>query len=280
MPHKTYPYFDYLLSSFDNDDSSIEKSFGRHVHWGYWQDPLLASVSDDDYAIAAENLTKNICAMADIRDNQSVLDVGCGFGGTVAYLNENYQGMTLIGVNNDKRQLDRAEKLVSARPGNKITFTEADACALPYGGSQFDRMLAVECIFHFPSREKFFEQSFHLLKAGGSLTLSDFIPATSFLPVAWLLSVPAIQTFSLFGRCNIRYSLAKYMQLADRYGFEFGAHDITRHTLPTYAYLRSILRSATDKSSLALIASATINLTQFISRHGLLTYQILNFKKK
>ena len=279
MSHKTYPYFNYLLSKFEHNNSGLEKSFGRHVHWGYWQNPLLANGNDEDFAIAAENLTRNICDIADIRDHQSVLDAGCGFGGTIAYLNENFQCMDLTGINIDKRQLDRAEKLVSVAPGNKITFTEADACALPDDDIQFDRILAVECIFHFSSRERFFEQSQHLLKTGGSLTISDFIPATFFLPIAWLLSVQPIQKFSFFGSCNIKYTLNKYKRLADRYGFELMASDITIHTLPTYDYLETILRSSTNSAYLTLIANVTLHVTQFISRHGFLKYQILNFKK-
>lgn len=279
MANKSYPYFNLLLSQLKNKNSGVEKSFGRHVHWGYWQDPLLANGSDDDYAIAAENLTKKICAIANIQNNQSVLDVGCGFGGTIAYINENYQGMGLMGVNIDNRQLERAEKIVSAELNNKITFTEADACALPYNNIQFDRVLAVECIFHFPSREKFFEQAHRVLKVGGSLTLSDFIPATSFLPITRLLSMHIIQKYSLFGSCDIRCSLNKYQQLADKYGFALEASDITINTLPTYDYIKSILPSLIKNIKLKPIANATIAIIQFISKQGFLKYQILNFKK-
>jgi len=279
MSYKEYPYFNYLLTQFADKNSSLETSFGRHVHWGYWQDPSVTSVSNEDYAEAAENLTRKICEIADIRDDQVILDAGCGFGGTIAHINEHYHGVNLTGVNIDKRQLERAEKQVQAGPGNNITFIEADACAFVHNDIQFDRILAVECIFHFPSRERFFEQSHHLLKAGGSLTLSDFIPTTYFLPVAWMLSTPAIQKYSLFGRCNISYSLNKYRVIADKYGFKFTASDITSHTLPTYEYLKSILRASKYDVKLTHMALATIHLTKFISNHGFLKYQVLNFKK-
>ena len=279
MSNNTYPYFNYLLSQFEKNNSGIEMSFGRHVHWGYWQDPSAAGITNDDYAGAAENLTRKICDIADIRDSQAILDAGCGFGGTIAHINENYQGMNLTGVNIDKRQLERAEKQVHARPGNNITFIEADACTYVRNDLQFDRILAVECIFHFPSRERFFELSHHSLKAGGNLTLSDFIPTAFFLPVAWMLSARALQKYSLFGRCNISYTLNKYSAMADKYGFKFTASDITSHTLPTYDYLKSILRTSKNDVKLTQMALATINLTKFISRHGFLKYQILNFKK-
>ena len=46
-------------------------------------------------------------AAAGIADGQHILDVGCGFGGTVASLNENFSRVHLLGVNIDERQLER-----------------------------------------------------------------------------------------------------------------------------------------------------------------------------
>jgi hypothetical protein len=37
------PYFDGLFAELANSNSSIEKRFGRHVHWGYWPDPQKRS---------------------------------------------------------------------------------------------------------------------------------------------------------------------------------------------------------------------------------------------
>lgn len=42
------PYFDYLLSELNRRNPTIEKSFGRHVHWGYWADPRAAKDTDED----------------------------------------------------------------------------------------------------------------------------------------------------------------------------------------------------------------------------------------
>lgn len=279
MADKTYPYFKFLLSEFENENNSVENSFGRHVHWGYWQDTSSTCLDGDDYAVAAENLTKQICSVADIKDHQTVLDVGCGFGGTLAYINESHQDMDLAGVNIDKLQLERAEKIVTARAGNRLTFTEADACDLPYENEKFDRLLAVECIFHFPGREIFFAEAYRVLKTGGSISLTDFIPTTFFLPMSWFISGLTANKYSLFGACDIKCTLPKYRKMADKYGFSLEAVDITAHTLPTYGYLKSMVNSLPDKAGYKKVASATVSLLEFISRRGLLTYQILKLQK-
>jgi ubiquinone/menaquinone biosynthesis C-methylase UbiE len=53
----------------------------------------------------------------------------------------------------------RAAAVVLPRPGNAVHFVHGDACRLPFASAVFDRVLAVECIFHFPSRRQFFPRS-------------------------------------------------------------------------------------------------------------------------
>ncbi len=126
------PYFDYLLALLKEGDEAVEKSFGRHVHWGYWEQPELAALTTADFEQAAENLTRQVCLAGNIENGLSVLDVGCGFGGTVAHINEHYTGMKLVGLNLDERQLVRAREMVLPLADNAIQFQQGNACALPF----------------------------------------------------------------------------------------------------------------------------------------------------
>ena len=76
-PRIPLPYFDYLLTALQEKDVLIEKSFGRHVHWGYWQQPELATLTSDDFADAAENLARQLCLAATTENHLNILDVGC-----------------------------------------------------------------------------------------------------------------------------------------------------------------------------------------------------------
>lgn len=130
------PYFDGLFAELANSNSSIEKRFGRHVHWGYWPDPAKAlGDDDDDFARAAEQLTRELTALAGIAEGQTVLDTGCGFGGTIASLNARFDDLHMIGLNIDARQLSRAQKLVRPLRRNSLSFCQADACVLPFADS-------------------------------------------------------------------------------------------------------------------------------------------------
>ena len=270
------PYFDYLLKTLKQGNQTVEKSFGRHVHWGYWEQPQLAELTPEDFAEASENLSRQVCLAGHIHNNLSVLDVGCGFGGTIAHINENYQGMNLVGVNLDERQLVRAREIVKPVGHNTIEFKQGNACALPFPDQSFNVVLAVECIFHFPDREQFFKEACRVLKPGGYLALSDFVSHPMLQPFT-KLKLPERVSVGFYGKCNLQYGVEEYRKLAGKTNFKLQTErDITSNTLPTYTYFKRMSQHYGIRSRFALIETATV---EILSRLRLLNYYIYGLQK-
>jgi len=168
MRYPVPPYFDYLIDAFERGEG------GRWVHLGYWDRPLHPGDSAIDFEQAQRRLDDVLLERADLADGQAVLDVGCGFGGTLGQVNERRRDMRLTGLNVDPRQLAIC-RTIAPRNGNVLRWRQGDACRLPFADASFDRVLCFEAMFHFPSRRTFFAEAARVLRPGGVLAASDIV---------------------------------------------------------------------------------------------------------
>ena len=153
-----------------------------------------------------------------------------------------------------------------------------DACRLPFADNSFDLVLALECIFAFPSRLNFFEEANRVLHPGGRLAICDFLPIEAIGNV-WNWYEKSIKPLvgQTYGKYSIHFcTLSEYKKIAESTLFQIKlVEDITKNTLPTYPVVNPIMcregNTETYWSTKGL---------QFISQINILKYMILSFKSK
>jgi SAM-dependent methyltransferase len=270
------PYFDDLIERIEKSpDSALSQAFQRHVHWGYFSSPEKSDNSLATFLVAAEEMSERVCRAGRVRNGARILDVGCGMGGTIAHLNEHLSGCQLVGLNIDERQLAHARETVKPLSGNTIQFVHGDACAMPFEDDRFDVVLALECIFHFPSRKTFFSEAHRVLKRPGTLAISDFvIDGDKLDQFAEWTERGGVNRGDYFGPTTRAPCTGTYERLGRSRGFDLLAdEDITAATLPTYDFWARLYRDAGLSDGLEVAAYY-----EEVSKRGFLQYRIVSFE--
>jgi len=112
---------------------------------------------------------------AKLSHNDEILDVGFGFGDQDLQWSKNYNVKKIIGINITPLQVDVAMKRVK-KSGleNQIDFQVGSATDIPFQENSFDKVMALECAFHFNTREKFLKEAFRVLRPGGKIAICRY----------------------------------------------------------------------------------------------------------
>jgi SAM-dependent methyltransferase len=269
-----FPYIDAEIEQMAEGGAPPEHL--RHFHWGLFDDPADADDSTERYVAAATSLTEHILAAAGVADGRRILDVGCGFGGTLDHIRSRYEGCRLAGLNIDLRQLEWGRRLLTGGAGAApISFVTGDGCRLPVATAAVDHVLAVECVFHFPSRKAFFREAARVLEPGGTLALSDFVLAPGALSSV-TGNVAALGLGDWFGRSAAPLTSEGYERLGRACGFDVVLDDdVTARTLPTYPALRRLYREAGSPDGVA-----TIDAVEQLAVAGGWQYHVVAFRRR
>ncbi|HEV7761363.1 MAG TPA: methyltransferase domain-containing protein [Acidimicrobiales bacterium] len=270
------PYIDAEIEQMDGGGEP--PAYLRHFHWGLFDDPTVDDDNPERYYAAAENLTRRILDAAEVTDGRRVLDVGCGFGGTLDTIRARNTGCRLVGLNIDVRQLQWARRMLAAREDaaskGPISFVTGDGCKLPVEDASVDHVLAVECIFHFPSRKAFFREAARVLKPGGTLALSDFLLAPGSIGSV-TANVLSLGLGDWYGRSASPLTSTAYERMGRGSGLEqLVDENITTHTLPTYPAMRRIYNEAGAPDGVA-----TIDGVEQLAVAGGWEYHVLAYRK-
>lgn len=102
---------------------------------------------------------------------KDILEIGCGRGGGLSYINKNYKPKSATGVDLNQKAVDFCNSFYH---GENITFLQGDAQVLDFQDNSFDVVINVESSHRYAEIDKFINEVYRVLKPGGVFLFTDF----------------------------------------------------------------------------------------------------------
>jgi len=120
--------------------------------------------------------TKEFVRQLNLCKGQSVLDVGCGIGGSAFHMAQEY-GANVHGIDLSKNMICIAQDKARTQKfedGVKVTFEVCDATKKEFPAQSFDVIYSRDAILHIYDKLSLFKQFRYWLKPGGVLFITDY----------------------------------------------------------------------------------------------------------
>ncbi|MEM9510291.1 MAG: methyltransferase domain-containing protein [Cyanobacteria bacterium P01_E01_bin.35] len=169
---RNYESADSVANSYDEwtEDGILEFYWGEHIHLGhYGSPPQSTEFIQAKYDFVHEMVRWG--GLETLPEKTTLLDVGCGIGGSSRILAKDYQ-FDVTGVTISPQQVKRAQELTPEDVNAK--FQVDDAMALSFPDASFDVVWSVEAGPHMPNKAVFARELLRVLKPGGILVVADW----------------------------------------------------------------------------------------------------------
>jgi len=150
-----------------------KKSDITFMNYGYSNDRHeIALTQKDKKNMYSAQLYDYVANNVDIK-GKDILEVGCGRGGGLSYINRYLSPKTVTGIDLNSKAIKFCRKNYSKE---KNTFLQGNAQQLNFANDSFDVVINVESSHRYNQMNKFLDEVYRVLRPGGYLLLADFRP--------------------------------------------------------------------------------------------------------
>jgi ubiquinone/menaquinone biosynthesis C-methylase UbiE len=142
----------------------------------------------DEFHSGGRNATVRLAQLAQIRNGERVLDVGCGIGGPSRYL-ASQLGCQVTGLDFTAEFVALAEMLARrTRLADKVAYRQGDALDLPFPDGSFDVVWSQNAAMNIADRDRLYSEMRRVLTPAGRLALQEIAAGPAgepFYPTPW-----------------------------------------------------------------------------------------------
>jgi ubiquinone/menaquinone biosynthesis C-methylase UbiE len=160
-----YRIWYWYLSTIDKNAEVI------FMNYGYSKDNHKIKLDENDeknrYSAQLYNL---VATGVDVR-GKDILEIGCGRGGGLSYINRYLSPHSVTGVDLNKKAIEFCKTYYTTKG---IKFFQANAQNLSFQDKVFDVVINIESSHRYSQMEIFLDEVFRVLKPGGYFLFADF----------------------------------------------------------------------------------------------------------
>ena len=137
------------------------------IHYGYWDENV------NSFPQSLLRMNEVMMEAAAIRSTDTILDAGCGVGGSSIFL-ASVLGCRVTGISLSDRQVLQAVKNAQKKKvGALVDFRRMNFSATEFPDQSFDVVWGCESICYAEDKEIFIKEAWRLLRPGGRLVVAD-----------------------------------------------------------------------------------------------------------
>lgn len=164
-------YHQQIVEYYNSTEHSYKDAWDLNnslaIHYGYWDEQVRS------FPQSLQRMNEVMAETAGITSGDTVLDAGCGVGGSSIFL-ATATGCKVTGITLSERQVQQAkENAKNNRAGGKTDFQMMNYCQTIFPDESFNVVWGCESICYADNKEQFIKEAYRLLKPGGRLIMAD-----------------------------------------------------------------------------------------------------------